>query len=261
MLGCAPPQVVEIATRCGYDFVGLRTMPLGLPGEPRYVLEDDPRLFRETRDALRGSGLRLLDIEDAIIAPDRDVGAYQAALEHGAALGARHVLCNVWGDAPAAFVRDQFGKLCDMAVPLGLRVQCEFVTFTAVATLAEAWALVRESGRANTGVLIDALHFLRSETALEEIDQISGDRLDYLQLDDGPPGPRPSLDEMKRVARSERLHIGEGAAPIRDLVARLPGRPLAIEVIHDERVRQLGYPAFAADCLARARRYLEGDEA
>lgn len=260
MLGCAPPQVIEIAARCGYDFIGLRTMPLGLPGEPRYALEEDPRLFRETRDALRGSSLGLLDIEDAIIAPDRDVGAYQAALERGAELGARHVLCNVWGDASAAFVQDQFGRLCDMAEPLGLRVQCEFVTFTAVATLTAAWALVRESSRANAGVLIDALHFLRSETALEDIDQIPDDRFDYLQLDDGPPG-KPSLDEMKRVARCERLHVAEGAAPIRELVTRLPGRPLAIEIIHDERVRQLGYPAFAADCLTRARRYLEGEDA
>lgn len=253
--------MVEIAARCDYAFVGLRIMPLGLPGEPRYTLEDDPRLFRETRDALRGSGVRLLDIEDAIIAPDRDVSAYQAALECGAKLGARHVLCNVWGDASAAFVHDQFGRLCDMARPLGLRVQCEFVTFTAIATLAAAWALVRESGRENAGVLIDALHFLRSETALEEVDHIADDRIDYLQLNDGPAGSRPSNDEMKRVARSARLHVGEGCAPIRDLVTRLPGRPLAIEIIHQERVRALGYPAFAADCLARARRYLEEGEA
>ena len=257
VLGCAPPRVVEIAARCGYAFVGLRTIPLGLPGEPRHVLEDDPRLFRETRDALRGSGVALLDIEDAIIAPDRDVSAYEAALERGAALGARHVLCNVWGDAPASFVRDQFSRLCDLAEPLGLKVQCEFVTFTAVATLDAAWTLVRESGRANAGVLIDALHFLRSGTSLDEIGRVPLDRYDYLQLDDGPPGC-PTLDEMKRVARGERLHVGEGVAPIREIVARLPGRPLAIEIIHAERARRLGHAAFAAECLARARRYLEG---
>lgn len=261
VLGCPPPQAVEIAARCGYAFVGLRTMPLGLPGEPRYVLEDDPRLFRETRDALRGSGVRLLDIEDAIIAPDRDVGDYAAALERGAELGAQHVLCNVWGDAPAAFVHEQFARLCDLALPLGLKVQAEFVTFTALPTLGAAWELVRGSGRANAGVLIDTLHFLRSETALDEIGQIPAEAFDYLQLDDGPPGPTPSIEEMKRVARGERLYVGEGAAPIREIVERLPGRPLAIEIIHTERVRQLGYTAFAAECLARARRHLEGEDA
>ncbi|OJU09011.1 MAG: hypothetical protein BGN86_07220 [Caulobacterales bacterium 68-7] len=258
VLGCAPPQVVEIAARCGYAFVGLRTMPLGLPGEPRWALEDNAQLFRQTRDALRATGVRLLDIEDAIIAPDRDVESYAAALERGAALGAQHVLCNVWGDGSPGFVQDQFGRLCDLARPLGMRVQLEFVTFTAVATLAEAWALVRDSGRGNAGVLIDALHFLRSEISFDEMSQVPANRCDYLQLDDGPPGPRPSLDEMKRVARSERLHVGEGASPIRQIVERLPGRPLAIEIIHAERVKQLGYEAFAAECLARARAHLEG---
>jgi sugar phosphate isomerase/epimerase len=261
VLGCAPPRVVEIAARCGYPLVGLRTIPLGLAGEPRYVLEDDPQLFRETREALRATGVRLLDIEDAIIAPGRDVRSYETALEHGAELGARHVLCNVWGDGSQAFVQNQFDRLCDLAEPLGLKVQCEFVTFTTIATLQDAWALVERSGRANAGVLIDALHFLRSQVALDEIAAVPLDRYDYLQLDDGPPGQRPSLDEMKRVARSERLYVGEGAAPVRQLVERLPGRPLAIEIIHAERVAKLGYEAFAAECLATARRHLESSEA
>ena len=67
VLGCPPPEAIGIAARCGYDFVGLRTIPLGLAGEPRYVLEDDPVLFRATRDALRDTGVRLHDIEDVII--------------------------------------------------------------------------------------------------------------------------------------------------------------------------------------------------
>jgi hypothetical protein len=62
---------------------------------------------------------------------------------------------------------------------------------------------------------------------------------------------------MKAAARGARLQVGEGVAPIREIVARLPGLPLAIEIVHTERVRQLGYEAFAADCLAQARRHLE----
>ena len=53
VLGCAPPEAIRIAARCGYDWVGLRTIPLGLPDEPRYVLEEDLALFRDTREALR----------------------------------------------------------------------------------------------------------------------------------------------------------------------------------------------------------------
>ena len=256
VLGCPPPEAIGIAARCGYEFVGLRTIPLGLPGEPRYALEDDSALFRATRSALRDTGVKLLDIEDVIIAPDRDVQACARALECGAELGARHVICNVWG-GEAAFVQDQFNQLCDLAAPLGLKVQAEFVSFTPLYDLQDAWRLVEASGRGNAGILIDMLHFLRSGVALEEIDALPRDRFAFLHLDDGPAVANPTVESMKAAARGERLHVGEGVAPILEVVARLPGLPLAIEIVHAERVRQLGYEAFAADCLARARRHLE----
>ena len=160
VLGCPPPEAIGIAARCGYEWVGLRTIPLGLPGEPRYVLEEDPALLRATREALRDTGVKLHDIEDAIIDADRDVRAYRPALEIGAELGARHLVCNVWGGEPA-FVQDQFDLLCDLAAPLDMNVHAEFVTFTQLVDLQDAWRLVQASKRANAGVLIDMLHFLR----------------------------------------------------------------------------------------------------
>jgi sugar phosphate isomerase/epimerase len=257
VLGCPPPEAIGIAARCGYEFVGLRTIPLGLHGEPRYVMEDDPALLSATRRALRETGVKLLDIEDAIIDADRDVASYRAALECGAELGARHVICNVWGGEPS-FVQDQFDQLCDLAAPLGIAVQAEFVTFTQLNDLQGAWRLVRNSGRDNAGVLIDMLHFLRSEVALEEIDTIPPERFAFVHLDDGPAVEGPSIEFMRHAARNARLYVGEGAAPTREVVSRLPDIPLAIEIVHAERVRALGYEAFAAECLARARRYLAG---
>jgi sugar phosphate isomerase/epimerase len=258
VLGCPPPEAIGIAARCGYAFVGLRTVPLGLPGEPRYRLEEDAPLFRATRSALRDTGVKLLDIEDVIIAPDRDVQDSARALERGAELGASHVICNVWGGEPA-FVQNQFDQLCDLAAPLGIKVQAEFVSFTPLYDLQDAWRLVSASGRNNAGILIDMLHFLRSGVALEEIDAIPPDRFGFLHLDDGAAMENPSAETMKRVARGERLYVGEGVAPIREVVARLPDLPLAIEIVHAERVERLGYEAFAAECLLRARRHLEGD--
>jgi sugar phosphate isomerase/epimerase len=237
--------------------VGLRTIPLGLPSEPRYVLENDPSLFQATRRALRETGVQLHDIEDAIIDVDRDVQRYQSALVLGAELGAKHVICNVWGGEPS-FVQDQFDQLCDLAAPLGMAVQAEFVTFTQMADLQDAWRLVKASGRANAGVLIDMLHFLRSGVAVEEIDDIPPERFAFVHLDDGPAVSAPSIDFMKQAARGARLYVGEGVAPIREVISRLPEVPLAIEIIHSKRVGQLGYEAFAAECLAHARRYIEG---
>ena len=255
VLGCPPPEAIHIAARCGYDFMGLRSIPLGLPGEPRYVFGDDPEMFRATRQALADTGVRLLDIEVALIAEDRLVGGYARALTDAAELGAGHVLCNAWSGTPQ-FIQAQFDELCDLAAPLGMRVQCEFVTFSEIRGLADAWRLVEASGRTNAGVLIDTLHFERSRVRLDEIDGIPADRFSYLQLCDAAYAEAPSVDELRRTARSERLYPGEGVSPIREIVARLPGLPLALEVTHAKRIEELGYEAFARECLIRTKAYL-----
>jgi len=246
---------VHIAASCGYDFVGLRAIPLGLPREPRYVFREDRALFRATRDALSATGVRLLDIEVAVIDSDREVRDYLPPLEDAAELGARHVLCNGWGGEPA-YIQEQFEALCDLAAPLDITVECEFVTFTKIVGLQDAVRIVAASGRANAGVLIDTLHFSRSRVTLEELDQVPRGLLHYLQICDGAFVEAPTVEELRRTAREERLYPGEGAAPIREIVERLPEAVLAIEITHAARIRELGYERFAQECLDRTRRYL-----
>lgn len=257
VLGCAPPEAIRIGRRCGYDMVGLRTIPLGLSGEPRYLLHEDAALFAATRSALDETGIELNDIEDAILGEDRDPAAYLPAMQAGAELGARHLICNAWSGSDDE-IQDQFNLLCDLAAPLGLTVQCEFVTFTRIPGLAEARRVVERSGRANAAILIDALHFARSRVSLDELEATPRELLHFIHLDDGPPATDPTLDEMRTTARSARLYPGEGVAPIREIVAHAPAATLAIEVTHSQRIAELGYEGFAAECLKRARRLLDG---
>lgn len=255
VLGCAPPQVIEIAARCGYDSVGLRTIPLGLPGEPRYAFDDNRPLLRDTARALKDTGLALLDIEVAVLGEDRDVSRYARAIEDAASLGAKHVLCNAWsGDR--GLIQAQFDALCDLAAPHGVTVECEFVTFTRLPHLFDALDIVQASERPNAGVLIDTLHFGRSRVSLSDLDRLPADKVRYLQLGDGAAIEAPTAEQLKATARGERLYPGEGPTPIRQIVDRYPGRPVAVEVIHDERVRQLGYEGFAKACLEHTRRCL-----
>jgi sugar phosphate isomerase/epimerase len=257
VLGCPPPEAIHIAARCGYDMVGLRAIPLGLEGEPRYRLDEDAALFSATREALDATGLTLLDIEVAVLGDDRDPAAYLAPMQAAAELGARHVLCNAWsGDR--ATIQGQFDALCDLAAPLGLTIECEFVTFTKIVDLTDAWDVVQRSGRPNTGVLVDTLHFGRSGVTLAQLDAIPIEKLHYLQLGDGAYAATHTADEMRRTARAERLYPGEGPTPIRQIVERVPGVPLSVEIIHAKRVGALGYEGFAQQCLDRTKAYLEG---
>ena len=42
LLGCAPPEMVYIAARAGYDFISPRMIYMGLPGETNYALAELP---------------------------------------------------------------------------------------------------------------------------------------------------------------------------------------------------------------------------
>jgi hypothetical protein len=104
--------------------------------------------------------------------------------------------------------------------------------------------------------VVGAASFGRSRITLEGLDRLPSDRVHYLQLGDGAFIEAPTVDDLQRTARSERLYPGEGPTPIRDIVDRFPGLPLALEIIHAERIRKLGYEGFAKTCLDHIRRYL-----
>ena len=88
--GVDPFDQIRIAAEAGYDYVSLRTIPMGLPGEPQTCLEKDPELFKNIKKALKDSGMKLFDIELVRVREDLP-GDYRKAFECGAELGATDV--------------------------------------------------------------------------------------------------------------------------------------------------------------------------
>lgn len=256
MPGCTPAEATHIAADTGYDFVGFRTIPLGLPGEPAYALHQDKAMLQETKRALAATGLTLLDIEVARISDDRQVADYRPALDVAAELGARHVLASGFGQDRGRILA-QFADLCRLAQPLGLTVDLEFMPFSDIKDLMAANALVRDAGAPNGGILIDTLHFDRSPSTLAQLEAIPRSLFHYTQLNDAPHLANPTTEQMLYTARNERLYLGEGQIPIREIMARLPGIPCALEIAHVRRQQELGYKEFARQCLIHARRYFE----
>jgi sugar phosphate isomerase/epimerase len=248
--------LVELAARTGYDFVGLRVMPLNLPGEPIHPLVADAELLRRTRAALKSSGVKVLDVELARILPEHDVGRYLPGLACAAELGARHVLSSAWC-AERSFVRDQFCRLCELARPLGLTVDFEFVTFAAYRTLDDAVGLLHDSRCPNAGLAVDTLHFARSGHKPEELDQLPASWFHYAQICDGPFEYSLQEAELKFVAREARWYVGEGGVGVADIVGRLPDIPYSIELPNARRTALLGEDLYARRCLVTARRCLE----
>ena len=79
--------------------------------------------------------------------------------------------------------------------------------------------------------MLDAFHFDRSASSLEDLRAIPPARLGYAQLCD-VVGPRPtSMDEILRQAREERRFPGDGGLDLLALLRALPENlPLSLEV-------------------------------
>jgi sugar phosphate isomerase/epimerase len=249
LLELSPPQLTEIAARTGYDFVGLRVMPLNLPGEPVHALVTDAALRRRTRSALAATGLGILDVELARNLP---------ALECAAELGAHHVLSSAWCTTDRHYVQDQFSRLCELARPLGLTVDFEFVTFAAYTTLHDAAELLRATRCSNAGIVVDTLHFTRSGHRPQELDQLPPEWFHYAQICDGPFDYSLEEAELKFVAREARWYVGEGGVGVADILAHLPRVPYSIELPNARRTAQLGHERYARQCLITARQGLQG---
>lgn len=261
--GICPQDQIRIAAEAGYDTVSLRTIPMYLPGEPEYLMDRDPQLFKETKAALEHYNMRLMDIELARVREDLDIADFEKAFEKGKELGATDVLSSIWSkDKP--FYMDRMGKICEMAKKYDLTVNLEFVTFAGVTNLAEAKEVqdtLRASGINNLKIMVDTLHAYRSYVAPEEICALAKaepDRFGFIHLCSGPE-KIPAMDdpEMLGVARGARLYAGEGGVPIADQLRELKTNPISIELPHLERMKTHGADGHARKCLETAKKYFE----
>lgn len=257
ILEASPPELIRIAARAEYDFVGLRLIPLGLPGEVAYAPHEDAVMRRDIKAAIDATGVQILDVELARIIEASTPDSYRPALETAAELGARHVLSSVWmRDRHQAIER--FARLCEVAKPLGLTVNLEFVSSTDWDTLEGALDVVARSGRDNVGIMIDTLHFHRSRIPLDQLDRVPASWVHFAHVCDDRPDLPATIEEARRTMREERLYPGEGAVDIAGIVGRLPHSAIcAIELPHRRRLQELGPDRFARACLEHAKRCLD----
>lgn len=232
VLELSPPDMVEVAARAGYSHVGLRLEP-ATPEEQHFPLVADAQLRRQTLQRLRDTGTKVLDIEILRLKPDTQVQAFLPVLEAGAEFEASDLLI-AGNDPDPVRTADNFAALCELALPFGIHVNLEFMPWTDVRNLAEAWHIVEGAGRSNGAVLVDAFHFDRSGSSLQALAAASAtapQRLRYAQLCD-VVGPRPAeMAEILRQARQERRFPGDGDCDLHGLLKALPsGIPLSLEI-------------------------------
>ena len=258
ILGCTPPEATYIAARAGYDFVSLRLIPMGVDGEAA-CRPLEKQMLRETKAALDETGIKLLDIELVRILEDQDPKAYASAMEAAAELGARHVIASAWTTdrSDRDFIVESYAEICDLARPFGLTVDLEFPTFSRLTDLRETADVVRAANRDNGGILIDTLYVHFSGVRLDELAALPPAWFHFLHISDTVKEIPTTREGMIRIARGERLYVGEGCIDFTSIFDQLPAVPFSIESPNTRRVKELGYEEHARRCLKTARQYLD----
>lgn len=255
LFDCGPVEAIRIAADTGYDLVGLRLLPAAV-GEAPYALLTDPVLLREAAAALKDTGIGVGDVEIARLKAETKVADFQSFLEKSAVLGARHVL--VAGDDPDhARLTDNFAAFCRLAQQYGMTADLEFMPWTKVPNLSAARRIVEATGEPNGGVLIDALHYDRSDTTLAEIREVPRNLINYVQFCDGPADYDQSDEGLISIARSARLFPGDGGIDCVGLAKAIPADvTVSVEVPNHQLAKTLGAKERAQAAMDAARNIL-----
>ncbi len=261
VLPWTPPEMIYNAKLIGYDSVGIRSIYMGLPGEPNYDLSKKGRLYQLTKMALSETGLKICDaIEVAKIEKGRDVSSYELAFEAAAELGFADVISNIWTNDKDYYL-DQFAKLCDLAKQYGLFVNLEFVTWASVKNLKEAKEVVNVVNRENACYLVDTLHFYRSKVNLSELDDIPKEKFRIVHICDGPSEIPITEEELASTGRGNRFYVGEGVIPVYDIVKRIGDNiTLSLEIPNIQKVQDYGSTEHVRRCLETAKRYFDAND-
>ena len=199
VLGTTPLDLIQIAADAGYDYVSIRMTPVA-DGEHVTPLAGDAGMVRRVAKRLADTGLEVLDVELARLCPDDEPDQYRGVLEAAAAIGGKHVLAQL-NDPDLDRAIERFGRLCDLALEFGLTVDLEFPSWSETGDLPGAAAVVWAVNRSNAGILVDALHFFRSNSSIEELAALPPEWFRFVQLCDAPTDAPPTVEGVIHTAR------------------------------------------------------------
>jgi len=251
-----PPEMITVAAELGYGAVGLRLLPAAPAGAVQALIGDAATL-RETRARIAATGVGVFDIEIIRIGEDFRLEEFHRFMETGQALGAKAIL--VAGDDPdEGRLTDHFAAVCRSAAPFGLTCDLEFMPWTSVKNVSDAARIVARAGEPNARILVDALHFDRSDSTIEQVRALPRAWLSYAQICDAPHIVSPTREQLIHTARVERLLPGEGDIALGPLFGALPADlPISVEIPSEPRVAMLGPVEWSRQALAASRALIE----
>jgi len=143
--------------------------------------------------------------------------------------------------ADPALIARHLAKLATLAVPLGVRVGYEALSWGRhVNQYQQSWEVVEMAEHANLGVVLDSFHMLANNADLDGLQDIPSHKIALVQLSDYMWRDIRSAEERLETARHLRVFPGEGthAPELSDFLRRLDGAgyrgDYSFEVFNDD---------------------------
>ena len=221
VFGIAPVELVDLAAdlACQYVSIFQQTLPLTPLGDLPFSLRDDAALRKDMLAVMNQRGVTISLGDGFVVLPGADVRTFASDLDAMAGLGVPRINTASF-DRDRGRTFDQFAVLAELAAQRGIQTVVEPVPGLTVGDLPTALAAVRHVGRADFGVLIDAMHLVRSGSSAADLAAIDPDHVGYAQLNDTTLQPR--TESYMEEATYERMVPGEGELPLHDILSALP---------------------------------------
>lgn len=207
-----PADMVSAAQTAGFDMTGLWID----------MEKWTAATTREVKSRLADGQVSVLDVEVVWIQPGEPDPAHQAAIEIGGDVGAQFVLI-VSSDPDRSATKKKFELLCEHAAKAGLTAVLEFLPITEIKSLDDALDVITDVAHPSSGILVDTLHLIRSGGSAEALAKADPSLFPYCQIADAVATlPEMTHEAILAEAVDGRFLPGEGALPLRDMMAALP---------------------------------------
>ena len=224
-LEVGPPDLIDMMAESGFASTTLR-MRQTAPGSPAYPLTD-AAIRRATKERIAATGVSINYTEVVALSRSLDLQEIETIFEAAADVGVTRVV-TAGDDEDFSIVTEKLAQVCELARRFGMIVELEFMPFRAVKSLSDAMQVLKAADQPNAQVMIDALHFRRSNSSIEELRALDPKVVGSFQLCDAP-AQAPA--DIMYEARNARLLTGKGGLNVDEMMDATPTDVLlAVEV-------------------------------
>ncbi|UBH07172.1 hypothetical protein K8P10_002683 [Leucobacter sp. Psy1] len=210
------------------------------------------------------SGLQIRECEfiDGWARPDEEMRSsvsIKRVGEFAQQTGLHHVTAGEFSASPLILdtASAHLAKIAAELDSYGVKIAVEPFPWGTISDYPTALEIVRRSGAANVGIMIDIWHYFNTGGHIGWLDDVDPGEITAVQLNDGPRVFRDFL----HAARTTRALPGDGELDVRGLLQKLDDRayggPWCVEVNNPE-FRELPVQAAADRAFAAASRVFTG---